>query len=125
MKRKKKIDNEYNGTDCYPLSVAGFESDNEEDAWNTFEKNLKGVMEWVRGHKYWRGFPILNSLVDFNINEKKCRVYSRIIATKKPVRGLVRVKMGRPYPETKEEDRFESGTIVEFEGKSSKLDKCK
>lgn len=81
----------------FPFMCVAKSYKSEKDAWGRFDRKLKNLLGWIRGYKYWRVLPISESLKDFEFNTEIFKIYSRIIASKKRIKGLQEVRIGQPY----------------------------
>lgn len=61
------------------VCASGIDYDTPEDAWASFINTFKYLCTWLRGYKYWRVTPVLDSQVDFETNKTIYRVYARFI----------------------------------------------
>lgn len=102
---------------CYVESY-----DSADGIWELFDEELENQLYWTQGHKYWRLKPELDEKIDFETNQKIYRIYSRILATEKPIKKLKEIKHGYPYDDEEDITKFEPkyvtvGEIPEFVGK--------
>lgn len=53
--------------------------DNEQSAWEEYIQQFIHLCTWLRGFKYWRVKPEVNSQINFDTNKTMFRIYSRLI----------------------------------------------
>ena len=104
--------------ECYGFIVNGLISDNEKDAWKTFDIDLGIKLKWIKGYKYWRVVPTLNKQMDFESNKSLYRVRAGIIVSEIKIKGLIEMSAEKPYPKPdKKIDEYVS-SLGEFPEKS-------
>ena len=81
----------------------------EESAWECFDSNLENMLYWVRGYKYWRRTPHLETVKDFESNRVIYRVAARVIASEAKIPGVTEIVLGRPYSSELPKSEIEDG----------------
>lgn len=99
---------------AFPFLCSGFSYDSTKEAWEDFYENLQEMVGWIKGYKYWRMIPELETDICFDTQTKIHRVFARVIATKDKTEGEEEITIKPPYKTPDHIKKFEDGTLSEY-----------
>ena len=84
--------------DSFQFVCEGLQCYDEQEAWDSFKKNLRNYFYWINGYKAWRSAPRLYKDKDIRIQKTIFLVKARVIAFKEIPEGFIEATIDGPYP---------------------------
>lgn len=91
--RSKKKDHAAFMNDAYSMMLESAIVDSAEEAWESYRKAESQFFKFVRGYKYWRRRPELQSNKDFDAGTIEYRVRARIFSVMEELPGVPQAKI--------------------------------